>query len=105
MIPRSVHIAILMSLLLLIAAQMLFLPLPLILIFVLIWLCLLYSMQADKPPIKKVWAFALTLAALASIYFSYQTFVGIEAGVAVLSTFLFAKALERKIWRLARADH
>ena len=96
MIPRSVHIAILMSLLLLIAAQMLFLPLPLILIFALIWLCLLYSMQADKPPIKKVWAFALTLAALASIYFSYQTFVGIEAGVAVLSTFLFAKALESK---------
>ena len=96
MIPRSVHIAILMSLLLLIAAQMLFLPLPLILIFVLIWLCLLYSMQADKPPIKKVWAFALTLAALASIYFSYQTFIGIEAGVAVLSTFLFAKALESK---------
>lgn len=96
MIPRSVHIAILMSLLLLIAAQMLFLPLPLILIFVLIWLCLLYSMQADKPPIKKVWAFVLTFAALASIYFSYQTFVGIEAGVAVLSTFLFAKALESK---------
>lgn len=96
MIPRSVHIAMLMSLLLLLAAQMLFLPLPLILIFALIWLCLLYSMWADKPPVKKVWAFALTLAALASIYFSYQTFLGIEAGVAVLSTFLFAKALESK---------
>lgn len=43
-----------------------------------------------------MWTFALTTLALVTIYFSYKSFLGIEAGVAVLSTFLFAKALETK---------
>src|SRR5690606_29229091 len=40
--------------------------------------------------------FLLTVLALGSIYLSYQSFIGVEAGVAVLSTFLFAKSLESK---------
>ncbi len=43
------------------------------------------------------WAiYILTLVALAVTFWSYQSFLGVEAGVAVLSIFLFAKALEKK---------
>lgn len=99
MIPRSVRISILMSLVLLIVAQMLFAPILLTLVFSVIWICLLYSVKSNRPPIHKVWVFSLTLAALASIYFNYQTFLGVEAGVSVLTVFLFAKALESKTKR------
>ena len=46
------------------------------------------------------WAiYILTLVALAVTFWSYQSFLGVEAGVAVLSIFLFAKALETKTQR------
>lgn len=44
----------------------------------------------------KIGIFMLTALGILIIYFHYESFIGIEAGVATLSTFLFAKALETK---------
>jgi hypothetical protein len=85
-----------MTLLLILMAQVIFNPLVLSLIFALIIFFLFYSLKDQSKALSRVWTFVLTLVALAAIYFNYQTFIGIEAGVAVLSTFLFAKALESK---------
>ncbi len=58
-------------------------------------LLLLYRHYKNKTArISKVWTYGLTCCALASIYLSYKSLIGVEAGVALLSTFLFAKALE-----------
>ncbi|BCU65179.1 hypothetical protein F941_01204 [Acinetobacter bouvetii DSM 14964 = CIP 107468] len=99
MIAYSVRISILISLALLLSAQMLYIPAPLTAVLGIVWIYLFYAAINKKPQIKKIWTLLLTLTALASIYFSYQTFVGIEPGVSVLTTFLFAKALETKTRR------
>lgn len=91
----SLRISIVLSLSLILLAQILLLPILLSLIFIVIicsvWICL--KRQKTMP---KTGIFMLTALALLSIYFHYQSFLGIEAGVATLSTFLFAKALETK---------
>lgn len=96
MIDTQIRTSILMTLLLILMAQVIFNPLVLSLIFALIIFFLFYSLKDQSKALSRVWTFVLTLVALAAIYFNYQTFIGIEAGVAVLSTFLFAKALESK---------
>jgi len=96
MIDAQIRTSILMTLSLLLMAQLVFNPLVLSLIFALIILFLFYSLKDESKVLSRIWTFSLTLIALASIYFNYQTFIGIEAGVAILSTFLFAKALESK---------
>lgn len=95
MISTSIKISIVLSLGLILLAQMLYLPLMLSLIFVICIICLWICLSREKP-FAKGWIFLLTSAALLSIYFEHQSFVGVDAGVAVLSTFLFAKALETK---------
>lgn len=96
MIDTQIRTSILMTLLLILMAQVVFNPLLLSLIFALIIFFLFYSLKDQSKALSRVWTFVLTLVALAAIYFNYQTFIGIEAGVAILSTFLFAKALESK---------
>lgn len=87
--------AIVLSLSLILLIQLVFLPVVLSIIFVICILCLWLSLKRQRVFAKK-WTMLLTVAALLAIYFSYGSFIGIEAGVAVLSTFLFAKALETK---------
>ncbi|WP_425915072.1 transglutaminaseTgpA domain-containing protein [Acinetobacter sp. TSRC1-2] len=99
MIHADVRTSILITLLLLLIAQVFFNPALLSAIFALILLCLFFSFREEFKAVSKIWTFALTILALATIYFRYQSFIGIEAGVAVLSTFLFAKALETKTKR------
>ncbi|CAM4143283.1 transglutaminase family protein [Acinetobacter pragensis] len=94
MIAHSIRISILISLALLLAAQMLFIPAALTAVLCTMWLYLFCITIKPRLQIKKIWTLLLTLTALASVYFSYSTFVGVEAGVAVLTVFLFAKALE-----------
>ena len=96
MIDTQIRTSILMTLSLILLAQVVFNPLLLSLIFALIIFFLFYSLKDQSKALSRVWTFVLTLVALAAIYFNYQTFIGIEAGVAILSTFLFAKALESK---------
>ncbi|MGE8684073.1 MAG: transglutaminaseTgpA domain-containing protein [Acinetobacter sp.] len=98
MIKISIHYSILIMLALVLAAQVLFIPTATSAVLCLIWLCLLWSKMNQKP-LAKIWTFLLTIVALVTIYISHQTFIGIEAGVAVLTTFLFAKSLETKTRR------
>jgi len=96
MIHADVRTSILITLLLLLIAQVFFSPVLLSAILAVIMLYLFFSFKEESKVVSKIWTFALTILALATIYFTYQSFIGIEAGVAVLSTFLFAKALETK---------
>lgn len=96
MIHADVRTSILITLLLLLIAQVFFSPVLLSAILAVIMLCVFFSFRQQSKAVSKIWTFALTILALATIYFTYQSFIGIEAGVAVLSTFLFAKALETK---------
>ena len=96
MIHADIRTSILITLLLLLVAQVFFNPVLLSAIFALILLCLFFSFREESKAVSKIWIFALVILALMTIYFRYQSFIGIEAGVAVLSTFLFAKALETK---------
>lgn len=95
-IPLSIRRTILLCLAVLLIAQALFMPIMLTVVFGIIWLSLYLSFKKNQNGIAKIWTLLLTLCALISIYWSYKTFLGVEAGVAVLSTFLFAKALESK---------
>ncbi len=91
---NSIQQSILLSLILILAAHILFSPVALSVIFA-IMLLLLYRHYKNKTVhISKVWTYGLTCCALISIYLSYKSLIGIEAGVALLCTFLFAKALE-----------
>ncbi len=98
MIQSSIQYSILITLALVGAAQVLFIPTATSAVLCLIWLCLIWSKVKQKP-LAKVWTFLLTIIALFTIYISHRTFIGVEAGVAVLTTFLFAKSLETKTRR------
>ncbi len=91
MIPNTIRISILVSLGLLIVAQLAFIPALLSGVFIVVWVYLFFRKQATQSVLHTVLIFGLTFLALASIYLRYQTFLGVEAGVAVLATFLFAK--------------
>lgn len=95
----SIRISILSSLGLLLLAQLIYLPVLLSIIFIIILISLYFSLQPGRQPIAKYWTFSLIALALLSIYLQYRAFIGVEAGVAVLSTFLFAKALETRTRR------
>jgi hypothetical protein len=96
-ITASVKFSILLSLSLILIAQAFYLPIVLS-VLLLIAICILYIQfrREALPVFSKLWLGFGVMAALASIYFSYHTFIGVEAGVAILTTFLFAKALEIK---------
>ncbi|MCG2609658.1 DUF3488 and transglutaminase-like domain-containing protein [Acinetobacter sp. SM34] len=96
MIHAQIRTSMLMTLSLILMTQVLFNPPVLSLILVLMILCLFYSLKDQSKALSRIWTFVLTFFALAAIYFNYQTFIGIDAGVAILSIFLFAKALESK---------
>ncbi|KGT46330.1 MULTISPECIES: DUF3488 and transglutaminase-like domain-containing protein [unclassified Acinetobacter] len=98
MMTASIRTAILLSLSLILAVQVSYLPVGLSGIFTLM-LVLLWLNFRKQTTLSKTWVLLLTIIALAVIYFSYQSFLGVEAGVSVLSTFLFAKAFETKTKR------
>lgn len=95
MIDGKIRISIVLTLGLIILAQVAFIPVLLSIIFVISLLCIWIFLKRQKP-FPKIGTFLLTGLALGSIYLSHQIFIGVEAGVAVLSTFLFAKSLETK---------
>ncbi len=99
MIENTIRRSILLTLALVLIAQMLYIPVATSLVFLVIWLILLLNTRASKKPFSKILTYVLTLTALFSIYISHKTFIGVDAGVAVLSTFLFAKSLETKTRR------
>ncbi|AYO54737.1 transglutaminase family protein [Acinetobacter wuhouensis] len=97
---RSIQISILLALSLIWLAQVAFMPVALSILFLinLIGLGFYYYKYnqhtlIDFPKYPKL---IFAFLALVIIYFDAKTFLGVEAGTAVLSTFLFAKALETK---------
>ena len=95
MIDGKIRVSIVLTLGLIILAQVAFIPMLLSIIFGISLLCIWIFLKRQKP-FPKIGTFLLTALALGSIYLSHQSFIGVEAGVAVLSTFLFAKSLETK---------
>ena len=95
----SIRIAIVLTLSLIWITQLSFSPVLLSVIFAICIGCLWYFMKSTGNHFPKWAIYILTLAALAVTFWSYQSFLGVEAGVAVLSIFLFAKASETKTQR------
>lgn len=101
---KSIQISILVALSLIWLAQLAYMPIALSILFLVNLLCLgwyyqkINAHQTFNFPRVLVQAPKLLFAffALLIIYLDTQTFLGVEAGTAVLSTFLFAKALETK---------
>ena len=95
MINAKIRTSIVLTLGLILIAQMAFIPVLLSIIFAISIVCIWIFLKRQQP-FPKTGTFLLTALALGSIYLSHQSFIGVEAGVAVLSTFLFAKSLESK---------
>lgn len=95
MLHVTVNFSILLSLSLLLLINLPFYPVVLSGIFLLILICRYWCFKQGKLLAKK-WTYSLLIAALIAIYLRYSTFIGVDAGVAVLATFLFAKSLETK---------
>lgn len=101
---KSIQISILVVLSLIWLAQLAYMPIALSILFLMNIVALaLYYDKTNKHQVYNLHRlFAQTpklvfaLLALVIIYFDSRTFLGVEAGTAVLSTFLFAKALETK---------
>ena len=98
MISAPIRISILLILGLVLLSQVIFLPIPLSILFAIAIMSVGYSLKRQMK-ISKVWTFLFIVLSLATIFLSHQSFIGVEAGVAVLTTFLFAKALESKTTR------
>ncbi|OTG83559.1 transglutaminaseTgpA domain-containing protein [Acinetobacter sp. ANC 4648] len=99
---RAIQISIILSLSLILVAQLAFIPIALSLVF----LCMILNLVVkDRYTIatthikffifKCVKIFSVIFA-LGIIYLNYKTFLGVDAGMAVLAAFLYAKALETK---------
>lgn len=95
MMNASIRIPILLSLSLILLTQVVFLAVPLSFILAIELVCLFYYLKKQTFVPKKI-TFLLTLIAVIAIYIQYKSFIGVDAGVAVLITFMFAKALESK---------
>ena len=100
---KSIQISILLALSLIWLAQVAYIPVALSILFLIniVGLGLYYRKRNkyeifDFPRYPKL---IFALLALVIIYFDSRTFLGVESGTAVLSTFLFAKALETKTKR------
>lgn len=96
----SVQLPVLLSLSLILIAQAAFAPLFLTVIFVWMLLTTFQHFRTLKVQpnhqVSRVLKLVLVFLSLLSIYFSYRSFIGVEAGTAFLAVFLFAKALELK---------
>ncbi|MDM1248491.1 DUF3488 domain-containing transglutaminase family protein [Acinetobacter sp. R933-2] len=99
---KSIQISILLVLSLILIAQMAYMPIPLAILFLLNILGLaFYYYKFNRHQVihlpkilSKAPKILFALLAMLIIYVNSRTFLGVEAGTAVLSTFLFAKALE-----------
>lgn len=95
---ESIRNSIVLTLSLILATQAIFLPVVLSILFSIVIFIFYLNAKKNKRT-SKVITFLFVLSALLSIFLSFKTFLGVEAGVAVLSTFLFAKSLETKAKR------
>lgn len=91
--PKSILQVILFTLSTLLIAQAMFMPV--LLVVLLICVLLIFAISRYKQyRLPKALNFAVILLSLLIIYLEYGTFLGVEAGVAILMSFLFGKVLE-----------
>lgn len=86
--------SIVFTLLMILIVQAFFLPISVVILFAFALITLYLRFAKKQKRISKVITFSFVILSLLATYLSYKTFLGIEAGVAVLATFLFAKAME-----------
>ncbi|MCH7314470.1 DUF3488 and transglutaminase-like domain-containing protein [Acinetobacter sp. ANC 3882] len=94
---KQIYFCVLVTLALVLIGQVAFIPVTLTGLWGVVWLLLLrrYSKQSWVA-FPKWFLLVFILLSLGLVYFNYQTLLGVEAGVAFLSTCLFAKCLEAK---------
>lgn len=94
---KQIYFCVLSTLVLVLLGQVAFAPITLIGVWGLIWLILVWRYNKQViTPFPKLILILFSLFSLGLIYINYQTLLGVEAGVAFLSTCLFAKSLEAK---------
>ncbi len=97
MMTKQIYFCVLAVLALVLLGQTAFAPAALTGLWAVVWLLLVrrYRKQSWVPFPKWFLVFFILLS-LGIVYINYQTILGVEAGVAFLSTCLFAKCLEAK---------
>ncbi|KHF78461.1 Transglutaminase [Acinetobacter sp. neg1] len=94
---KAIYFCILAALGLILMGQVSFIPVSLSGLWGIVWLTLVWRYHKQKiTALPKLLLVAFTLLSIALIYIQYQSLLGVEAGVAFLTTCLFAKSLESK---------
>lgn len=94
---KQIYFCILVVLAFVLIGQVAFIPVTLSGLWGVIWLILVWRYSKQKIlPFPRLFLVFFSLLSLGLIYLNYQTLLGVEAGVAFLSTCLFAKSLEAK---------
>ncbi|WP_293745626.1 DUF3488 and transglutaminase-like domain-containing protein [uncultured Acinetobacter sp.] len=94
---KKIYFCILAVLAFVLIGQVTFIPVTLSGLWGVIWLTLVWRYRKQKiSPFPRLFLVFFSLLSLGLIYLNYQTLLGVEAGVAFLSTCLFAKSLEAK---------
>ncbi|WP_312048772.1 transglutaminase family protein [Acinetobacter courvalinii] len=94
---QAIYFCVLAALGLILIGQVSFIPVTLSGLWGIVWLTLVWRHHKQKiTPMPKLLLVAFTLVSVALIYIQYQSLLGVEAGVAFLTTCLFAKSLESK---------
>ena len=94
---RPIYFCVLATLVLILIGQIAFIPISLTMLWSGVWLILIWRYRKQKlMPLPKLVLVFFTLLSIGLIYLQYRTLLGVEAGVAFLSTCLFAKSLEAK---------
>ncbi|WP_312105165.1 transglutaminase family protein [Acinetobacter venetianus] len=94
---KQIYFCVLSTLALVLLGQVAFAPITLSGVWGGIWLILVWRYNKQViTPFPKLILVLFSLLSLGLIYINYQTLFGVEAGVAFLSTGLFAKSLEAK---------
>jgi transglutaminase-like putative cysteine protease len=94
---KQIYFCILAALAFVLIGQVAFIPVTLSGLWGVIWLILVWRYSKQKlAPFPRLFLVFFSLLSLGLIYLNYQTLLGVEAGVAFLSTCLFAKSLEAK---------
>lgn len=94
---QAIYFCVLAALGLILIGQVSFIPVTLSGLWGIVWLTLVWRYHKHKiTPMPKLLLVAFTLVSVALIYIQYQSLLGVEAGVAFLTTCLFAKSLESK---------
>ncbi|MGG2098941.1 DUF3488 and transglutaminase-like domain-containing protein [Acinetobacter haemolyticus] len=100
MMTKQNYFSVLTVLICILIGQLAFIPVTLSGFWGIVWLLMLWRYhKQDLTPISKLILLGFIAISFGLIYFHYKSLLGVEPGVALLSTCLFAKSLEAKTTR------